>query len=479
MSFPESKIDAGTERLMAEALERRAQALSRRQRAVELALSVLTLALALALALLAEADRSFSLPLAVAFVAAYTVVARVGFQLGDGFVVPTQLVFIPMLLLLPTPVVPLLVIAGALVAQTVDVVRGVSAPQRLLLAGGYAAFALAPATVLVALDAQLPDWAAWPAYAAALGAQFAVDTVRDTAIARLTGAPVRAVLRELAQSHRIDALLSPIGLLAAVAAAGAAAAALLVLPLVSLLAVFAREREARIAHSIELGRAYRGTALLLCDLLEEDDEYTGHHTQDVIELSVRVAERMGVSEDVRRECELGAMLHDIGKISIPDAIINKPGPLDDEEWAIMKTHTVEGQRMLDRVGGLLGSVGVVVRGSHERYDGSGYPDGLAGEAIPLASRIVSACDAFNAMTTTRSYRKAMPVAAAVEELHRCSGTHFDPAVVTALVALVEEAPPFMLTTQSSEPYASARNSGSVARNADSSSSGTVTVTPVT
>ncbi len=222
------------------------------------------------------------------------------------------------------------------------------------------------------------------------------------------------MLRELAQSHRVDALLAPIGLLAAIAAAGAPAAALLVLPLVSLLAVFARERDARIAHSIELGRAYRGTALLLCDLLEEDDEYTGHHTQDVVELSVRVAERTDVSEDVRRECELGAMLHDIGKISIPDAIINKPGPLDDAEWALMKTHTVEGQRMLDRVGGLLGSVGLVVRASHERFDGGGYPDGLAGEAIPLASRIVSACDAFNAMTTTRSYRKAMPVAAAVD-----------------------------------------------------------------
>ncbi len=295
MRIPETKIDAATERLMAEALERRAHALSRRQRAVEVVLSALTISLALALALFAEADRSFSLPLAVAFVVAYGVVARVGFNLGDGYVVPTQLVFIPMLLLLPTPVVPLLVIAGVLVARSVDVVRGVSAPQRLLLAFGDAAFALVPAAVLVALDAQLPEWAAWPAYAVALGAQFAVDTVRDTAIARLTGgAPTRVVLRELAQSHRVDALLAPIGLLAAIAAAGAPAAALLVLPLVSLLAVFARERDARIAHSIELGRAYRGTALLLCDMLEEDDEYTGHHTQDVVELSVRVAERMGV-----------------------------------------------------------------------------------------------------------------------------------------------------------------------------------------
>jgi HD-GYP domain-containing protein (c-di-GMP phosphodiesterase class II) len=102
----------------------------------------------------------------------------------------------------------------------------------------------------------------------------------------------------------------------------------------------------------------------------------------------------------------------------------------------MKTHTVEGQRMLDRVGGFLSAVGIVVRASHERYDGGGYPDGLAGENIPLAARIVAACDSFNAMTTTRSYRQAMPVSDAVAELRRCSGTQFDPAVVVALLDVV-------------------------------------------
>jgi HD-GYP domain-containing protein (c-di-GMP phosphodiesterase class II) len=240
----------------------------------------------------------------------------------------------------------------------------------------------------------------------------------------------------MAQTFQVDVLLAPIGLLAAIAATDAPATGLLVLPLVSLLSVFAREREARIAQTLELGRSYRGTALLLCDLLEEDDEYTGHHTQDVVELSVRVAERLAVAEAVRSQTEMGAMLHDIGKIHIPDAIINKPGKLDADEWAIMKTHTIEGQRMLDRVGGLLGSVGLVVRASHERYDGGGYPDGLAGEDIPFASRIVAVCDAFNAMTTTRSYRKGMPVSAAVAELHRCSGTQFDPRVVTALLDVI-------------------------------------------
>jgi HD-GYP domain-containing protein (c-di-GMP phosphodiesterase class II) len=144
---------------------------------------------------------------------------------------------------------------------------------------------------------------------------------------------------------------------------------------------------------------------------------------------------MGVDEDTLREAEMGALLHDIGKIAVPDEIINKPGPLDDAEWAIMKTHTVEGERMLQQVGGLLSSVGVVVRASHERWDGGGYPDGLVGAAIPVAARIISACDAFNAMTTDRSYRKALPLEVAIAELHANSGTQFAPDVVTALVAV--------------------------------------------
>ncbi len=257
------------------------------------------------------------------------------------------------------------------------------------------------------------------------------------------GVPFKEVAAELRLAQRVDVLLFPIGLLAALAAEQPLEA-LIVLALAPLLRGFGREREARIQHSLELGRAYRGTALLLRDLLEEDDEYTGHHTEDVVALAVAVAEEMGVDEDTRRATELGALLHDIGKIAVPDEIINKPGPLDDDEWAIMRTHTVEGQRMLDQVGGLLGGVGVVVRASHEHWNGGGYPDGLAGEAIPLAARIVSACDAYNAMTTDRSYRKALSVDVAVGELRANSGTQFAPAVVDALVAVVlrSQAPPW-------------------------------------
>jgi len=208
-----------------------------------------------------------------------------------------------------------------------------------------------------------------------------------------------------------------------------------VLPLVALFALFAREREARIDGAIELSQAYKGTALLLGDVIEADDQYTGDHTKDVVELTLQVADALGVDEATRRGAEFGALLHDVGKIQIPNEIINKPGPLDDAEWAVMKTHTVEGQRMLERVGGVLARVGAVVRASHERWDGGGYPDGLAGDDIPLAARIVSACDAFNAMTTDRSYRRALPIPDAVAELERCAGSQFDPAVVAALISV--------------------------------------------
>jgi putative nucleotidyltransferase with HDIG domain len=270
------------------------------------------------------------------------------------------------------------------------------------------------------------------ALAAQLGTEFLVYGVRGRV---LHGMGLREVAAELRLGHRVDVLLSPIGLLAAVAAADAPATALFIVTLFPLIRGFEREREGRIQHSLELGRAYRGTALLLRDLLEEDDEYTGHHTEDVVELSVSVAEELGLDEDTLREAEMGALLHDIGKIAVPDEIINKPGRLNDEEWAIMKTHTVEGERMLQQVGGLLSTVGVVVRASHERWDGGGYPDGLVGEQIPVAARIISACDAFNAMTTDRSYRKALPLEVAIGELRDNAGTQFAPDVVDALIAV--------------------------------------------
>jgi HD-GYP domain-containing protein (c-di-GMP phosphodiesterase class II) len=167
-------------------------------------------------------------------------------------------------------------------------------------------------------------------------------------------------------------------------------------------------------------------------LVEHDDAYTGLHTGEVLNLSVRVAEEMGLSESQTMLIESAAQLHDVGKIAVPSEIINKAGPLNEEEWEVIKTHTLKGQEMLSTIGGLMHTVGAVVRSCHERYDGQGYPDGLAGEAIPLESRVIFCCDAFNAMTTDRSYRRAMSVDAALDEVQRNAGTQFDPQVAAAL-----------------------------------------------
>jgi putative nucleotidyltransferase with HDIG domain len=425
------------ERLIADTRERSRARLARRERRAHLAFSAAFLVAAVALAVLAPWSRALDVPLAVALTVAYAVVARVEFAAGAGIVVPTQLVFVPMLLLLPTPLVPLLV-AAAYVASDLDAaMRDRLDVGRAVIAPANAWFAIWPALVLVLGDAQLPGWDHWAWYALALAAQLVGDAVSTALRARLAlGLRAREIASDMLLAYRVDALLFPVGLLAAVGAASEPWAALLVLPVVALFASFAREREARIDGALELSQAYRGTALLLGDVIEADDQYTGDHTKDVVELTVRVADALGVDAETSRGAEFGALLHDVGKIRIPASIINKPGPLDDDEWVIMKTHTVEGQKMLERVGGMLARVGVVVRASHERWDGGGYPDGLAGEDIPLAARIVSVCDAYDAMTTDRSYRRALPVADAIAELQRCAGTQFDPAVVAAVVAVV-------------------------------------------
>jgi putative nucleotidyltransferase with HDIG domain len=207
-----------------------------------------------------------------------------------------------------------------------------------------------------------------------------------------------------------------------------------------LLSFFARERRERIGTAIELSSAYRGTALLLGDVLTEDDEYTGRHSQGVVVLALDIADELHLHEDERRLVEFGALLHDIGKMSTPKEILNKPGPLSDDEWATMQRHTIDGQRMLDQVGGTLHEAGEVVRASHERFDGSGYPDHLRGHEIPLAARVVAVADAYSAMTTRRAYREPLGHGRATAELRANAGTQFDPAVVDAALAVLARAP---------------------------------------
>ena len=388
----------------------------------------------------------------VLFVVAVAIMGHLEFETGAGYLEPTQLVLVPMLFVLPPAIVPLVVVAGLALADLPDVFAGRLHPQRLLTVAGGAWFALGPAVVFVLADVQEPAFADWPVYVLALAAQFAGELCISTLLEFLArGVAPKLQLGVLREVWLVDALLAPIGLLAALASTVEHHAYLLVMPLGALLAVFARERRERIGTAIELSSAYRGTALLLGDVLSEDDEYTGTHSKGVVTFALEIADELRMQEEQRRLVEFGALLHDIGKMTTPKEILHKPGPLDDDEWVTMRRHTIDGQRMLDQVGGTLHDVGEVVRSSHEHYDGNGYPDGLRGESIPLAARIVAVADAYSAMTTRRTYREPMTPGIAMRELRLHAGTQFDPVVVeAALVVLARDAPIEISTTNGAD-----------------------------
>lgn len=406
----------------------------------ELRASIVTggafLAAAVPFALLFDSARTTGPVTIVALVIAYALVYKVEFEIGSGLAIATQLVLVPMLFLLPLGLVPLCVAAGMLLGDVMEVFEGKLNLERVLVRLGNAAYALGPVTVLALAGEPAPSLVGWPVLVLALGAQFAFDFGNASAYARIAhGISPRVFIRHLSTAWLVDAALAPVALLAAIVALTNSWAFLLVLPLAALLRTFASERRARVDNALELSHAYRGTALLLGDVVEADDAYTGTHSRDVVLLSIAVAEELDLEARDRRDTEFVAMLHDVGKIRIPGEIINKPGPLTAEERAVVETHTVVGEEMLDRVGGVLRNVGHLVRSCHERWDGGGYPDGLAGEEIPIVARIVCACDAYSAITTDRPYRAGRSAEEALAELRRCAGMQFDPAVVEALARI--------------------------------------------
>jgi putative nucleotidyltransferase with HDIG domain len=174
----------------------------------------------------------------------------------------------------------------------------------------------------------------------------------------------------------------------------------------------------------------------LLSALMARDHYTGEHSQVVVDLASAVARRLGLDDQKVREVEQVALLHDIGKVGIPDAILQKRGPLDEREWELMRQHPAVGARMLAGTR-TLAHLAPAVNAEHERFDGGGYPDGLHGQAIPLASRITFACDSYHAMTSDRPYRAALDPEDARRELAAGSGTQFDPEVVAALLHELE------------------------------------------
>ena len=395
------------------------------------------IAAATALAVVVPTHRSPSPLIVVLLVLAYAITWRVKFEVGTGFALPTQLVLVPMLFVLPLGWVPFAVAAGLLAGGSVEyVTRRTPADHALtVLPGSW--HAVGPVLILAAAGEDGPRLDHWWLYLAALAAQFLTDAVFSGGREVFAlGVSPRTLLPYMGWAFLVDAALAPVGLMAAVAAEGHAGTLALMLPLAGLLGVFARERQVRIDHALELSSAYRGTAFLLGDVVEADDAYTGSHSRDVVSLVLGVCDELGLDTRDRRDAEFTALLHDVGKIRIPSEIINKPAKLTREERAVIETHTILGEELLSKVGGLLGNVGTIVRSCHEDWDGTGYPDGLKGEEIPLVARIVRTCDAFSAITTDRPYRAGRPVEEAIAELRRCSGTDFDPATVEALATVV-------------------------------------------
>jgi HD-GYP domain-containing protein (c-di-GMP phosphodiesterase class II) len=183
----------------------------------------------------------------------------------------------------------------------------------------------------------------------------------------------------------------------------------------------------------ELEEAFTNTLAVLTSVVEAKDDYTANHGDDVAQLAHRVASRMGLAPPAARDVLYAALLHDVGKIAVPSEILLKPGPLNDDEWKTMRGHAAVGGELVARIDAFA-HLAPAVRASHERWDGGGYPDGLRGEAIPLAARIIAACDTYDAIVTDRPYRAGRSREEALAELLRVAGSQLDEAVVRTLVA---------------------------------------------
>ncbi len=189
-------------------------------------------------------------------------------------------------------------------------------------------------------------------------------------------------------------------------------------------------------HEERAQRLYRETLASLSNALEAKDAVTSQHTEEVVRLAVAVAAELELDLEAVRTVELGAVLHDIGKVRVPEAILNKAGPLDEAEWTVMRTHPEVGEQIVRPIQSLQ-AILPIVRHHHERWDGTGYPDRLSGRAIPVGARIVAVCDAYRAMTEDRPYREALGPGAARRELEEGSGTQFDPDCVAALLRALD------------------------------------------
>lgn len=580
--------------LVVEARARRARPTSARDLATSSFLAGSFLLSAILLAANLPDDRPLSVPSLVALVFGYALVSRVDLEVGTSSAIPVQLVFVPMLFLLPLPVVPLAVAAGNVLGALPELLDGTVHPTWATVLVARSWFSLGPVLVLSLVPAHGWSWDSAPVYLWALASQLAFDAASAFLLERVAfGRSPESLLPSFGWIWAVCILLAPIGL---VAATSGKAALFLVLPLAGLLDLIAHERRLRIDRELRFGQAYRGAlddarrdelsgignrrglmvdferfagrgeefvlvvydlngfkdyndafghpagdallqrlaarlsdavdpsvgssyrlggdefcvlasagddveALLaatvaalseegdafsistcygavfvpteaegfsaalsladgrlysqkhlsratrlrphafLLDALSERDPELRAHVSSVSSLAAAVGLELGLEAMELDELRLAAELHDIGKLAIPEKVLQKPGPLTPPERMLMEQHTLVGERILGAVT-TLDRVGAVVRSTHEHWDGRGYADGLAGEAIPLAARIIAVCDAFEAMISARPYAAPRTVDEALDELTRCAGTQFDPAIVEVFSAVLPAHAPF-------------------------------------
>jgi HD-GYP domain-containing protein (c-di-GMP phosphodiesterase class II) len=439
------------EGLVAEARERRPQPMPARERAVAAGMAVAYLgATALVGMLVADNDRPLHLGTVIALVLLAALTMRAQFEIGTGVASPAALAIVPMLFLAPLHLVPLLVPLAQVISRIPDFVTKRAHVDRWLysLADGWPI--LGPVLILGLFASGPPSADNLPIYIAALASEMVLGFITVVlGDVLLYGVSSMQSMRIAGWAYGIGMILTPVAYMTAVVAVEEPLALATVVPLLWLLTVFSRERKERYAAALELSQTYRGTVMVLSDVVEADDGYTAFHCRSVVELATAVGTEMKLKPDDLQELEIAALLHDVGKIAIPKEILNKPARLTESEFELMKTHTVEGQALLDRIGGRLARVGTIVRSCHERWDGRGYPDGLLGEEIPLPARIVFCCDAYSAMTTNRPYRMAMSREDAVAELRGNAGSQFEPRIVDALIRVLDE------TEEQAESYSDA------------------------
>jgi hypothetical protein len=312
-------------------------------------------------------------------------------------------------------------------------------------AANYALSAAAASLVFQALGH-------WPLLAAALaGAVYAaVNTgLLCLAMALAEHTPLSSIWFERFHWARFHfALFGPLALAATIAYKQIGTAGLVAFALPPALMILSvRQYLARTTAAVEeireansnLRRAHKDTIAALSRSMEAKDLYTGGHTERVASVAVGIARKLGFNDEELEAIEIGALLHDIGKIGIPEHILHKPGQLTEDEWALVKRHPLISDYILSELD-LHPFVRQCARSSHERIDGTGYPDSLGGDEIPLPARIVFVADALDALTSTRPYRPAQPMLAAMAEIREHSGTQFCPRVVAALEELWRKEP---------------------------------------